>query len=568
MGEIMLEWEEYFEPHILNRGRKYAQKGAVRYISKHEDMIEAVVEGSEYYKVHIRFDGNRIIESFCSCPYAAGGNYCKHMAAVLCEADTAHEAPYVSGDEAIASSDVSGMIPISELISAADRGQLEKILLNLACSDEKTESRIRAELAGISEPRDISSLKIEIDNIFYAYSGRGGFIDYHAAMGFADDLIMYLENESSRLFDDEEYYAAFEMSMYAYVKLGNWDIDDDGEITMISRSCYEIWQKAVLNCSAAEKSTIKEWFIEHSEDGTVVDYMEEMLQDFLRYELASKEELQTEIEYLDKLIDESRASTSCKSVFTCYYGYSVEAIEFRMILMRRLGADEKEIDEFRRKHMNFQSVRKYYIQQAEANGDAEEEIRLLNESKQLDTESSYLIHSYSKRLIELYHAKKEYSLEKAERKADFMSYQGAGTEDFRAYRKMCSREEWNKERTELIRSRVDIDKQCELMAEERMLPELYETIMKQEKRLNLFNKYGFLLAEDYSEPILMEYRRYVSSLAETARNRANYEELIRYLRRMQQYKGGTDIVRELCREWISKYPTRKVMVQELQAILR
>ena len=37
----MLEWEEYFEPHILERGRSYARRGAVKYISRHEDTIEA-----------------------------------------------------------------------------------------------------------------------------------------------------------------------------------------------------------------------------------------------------------------------------------------------------------------------------------------------------------------------------------------------------------------------------------------------------------------------------------------------------------------------------------------------
>ena len=40
----MLEWEEYFEPHILERGRSYARRGAVKYISRHEDVsIDEVV---------------------------------------------------------------------------------------------------------------------------------------------------------------------------------------------------------------------------------------------------------------------------------------------------------------------------------------------------------------------------------------------------------------------------------------------------------------------------------------------------------------------------------------------
>ena len=47
-----------------------------------------------------------------------------------------------------------------------------------------------------------------------------------------------------------------------------------------------------------------------------------------------------------------------------------------------------------------------------------------------------------------------------------------------------------------------------------------------------------------------------------------YDELIRYMKRMQQYEGGNDMVRELCREWIAMYPTRKVMVQELQTMIR
>ena len=78
-----------------------------------------------------------------------------------------------------------------------------------------------------------------------------------------------------------------------------------------------------------------------------------------------------------------------------------------MILMKRLSASEEEIDRFRRKHMNFQSVRKYYLKKAQEEGDAEEEIRLLKQGKKLDSESAFLVHSYSQRLIELYHEQKD-----------------------------------------------------------------------------------------------------------------------------------------------------------------
>lgn len=566
----MYEWENYFEPHILERGWEYARSGAVQHIIRKKDAIEAVVEGTEYYKVKIKYDGHSVLNAYCSCPYAAGGNYCKHMAAVLYEIDNDGKDGYEFSETGFEDnfSEDDNLIPIDELISKADRSLLERILVNLAAGDEQNESRIRVMLAGVNTTSDIDELEREIDNIFNAYSDRGGYINYHSAMDFCDDLISYLESKTNQLFDNEQYYDAFELAKYAFIELSDCDIDDDGQIAMISDVCYKIWQRAVSGSSDAERQLIKNWFQEHSDDGTVVDYMEDTLQDFLRCELASKDELKEEIEQLDKLIEESADSSKCQSVFTSHYGYAIEAIELRMILMKRLGASEDEIDRFRRKYMNFQSVRQYYVKKAQEEGDAEEEIRLLKQGKKLDSESAYLVHSYSQRLIELYHEQKDYQQEKAERREDFLAYQLSTIEDFRGYRKMCSEDEWEKEKSVLIKSRSDVSGQCELYAEEGMKPDLYELIFTQENKLNYLNKYGFLLAEEYSGPILQEYFAYVSGIAEHARNRSAYDGLIRYLRRMKQYTGGTEIVKNLCKTWILKYPTRKVLVQELGELLK
>ena len=45
--------------------------------------ISAKAEGSEEYNVEIEYAGNQILSMYCSCPYAEGGENCKHMAAVL-----------------------------------------------------------------------------------------------------------------------------------------------------------------------------------------------------------------------------------------------------------------------------------------------------------------------------------------------------------------------------------------------------------------------------------------------------------------------------------------------------
>ena len=73
-----------------------------------------------------------------------------------------------------------------------------------------------------------------------------------------------------------------------------------------------------------------------------------------------------------------------------------------------------------------------------------------------------------------------------------------------------------------------------------------------------------LLADQHAEQILNIYREYVDNYAQSARNRHNYGVLSSYLRRMRQYPSGDKLVRSLCRNWINRYPTRKVMVEELR----
>ena len=80
---IMLKWRELFRSHILERGWDYAKEGNVTDLVKTDDSISAVVKGGEHYKVKIRYSGSEITDGYCSCPYAAKGEWCKHMAAVL-----------------------------------------------------------------------------------------------------------------------------------------------------------------------------------------------------------------------------------------------------------------------------------------------------------------------------------------------------------------------------------------------------------------------------------------------------------------------------------------------------
>lgn len=563
---MVYEWERRFQSHILSRGWNYAADGAVSGLNKNGDTVTAVVEGTEYYRVEIGYIGSMVSEAYCSCPYAADGNWCKHMAAVLYEIECS-EFDNVSISPRKEKKPEIKPSTVKELVAAVDREKLESLLLGLADSDPRVESYIRSSIRDKKLSVDIKKIENEIDGIFMAFAGHDGYIDYNNASDFECSLVSLLENRAQDLIDDEKYEEAFDLSVYAYVKTGNCDIDDDGQLNMIADACSKIWRDIIIKCPDDTYDYIREWFEENAASGIVYDFMDDYLCDFLKYELASKEELEEEIYNLDKVIEESKNKTECAKVYSCLYGYYTDALELRIKLMKKLGATDDDVDKLRRQYWNFKNVREYFYSKAKQENDIEEQIHIIMESKIIDKDSEYRVHRYSEELIEIYHNLGDYDKEKKERYESYISYYEASIDEFRKYREMCTPDEWMVYRRNLIDSKKDIKKKCELLAEEKLLDELFETIWNQTEKLKLVNKYGFLLADNYSSEILNFYKNYVSKLAEVACNRSRYDELIGYLLRMRHYKYGNDLVISLCKDWSAIYHTRKVMVQELSKLI-
>ena len=79
-----MDWENLFLTHILKRGERYFKEGRVIGLSKNGKTYSAYVDGNgSTYRVSVRFAQNKLTQAKCTCPYAASGMYCKHIAAVL-----------------------------------------------------------------------------------------------------------------------------------------------------------------------------------------------------------------------------------------------------------------------------------------------------------------------------------------------------------------------------------------------------------------------------------------------------------------------------------------------------
>lgn len=79
-----MKWKSFFYETMIKRGRQYYNAGRVKRLNYKNGQWTALVKGSRHYNVKISLgkDGE-IFRMSCDCPFADGGENCKHMAAVL-----------------------------------------------------------------------------------------------------------------------------------------------------------------------------------------------------------------------------------------------------------------------------------------------------------------------------------------------------------------------------------------------------------------------------------------------------------------------------------------------------
>lgn len=101
----------------FERGKEYARSQAVRDLFLRDQILQASVAGSTYYRVSIGFSDRGIQTAKCSCPYDFGG-WCKHIVAVLL---VGMERPQIEERPSLV-----------EMLEKLDLEQTRKLLQNIA----------------------------------------------------------------------------------------------------------------------------------------------------------------------------------------------------------------------------------------------------------------------------------------------------------------------------------------------------------------------------------------------------------------------------------------------------
>ena len=540
-----MKWKDFFEDRILERGYGYYRSGNVEDLLVRKEEITAVVYGTEEYDVSITLDGGEIMEMECTCPYAEDGNYCKHMAAVLYMAEKEPASVSCSASE------------IEVIVEQADISEIKKFLIEILQNDESLLLKLKSSLTKSPEEIDMKLYQKQIDRTIRNYSDHYGYIEYDDAGSFIDEMLEYLDYDIQKLIDRNLLESAFELSSYLFLKVSAVEIDDsNGELGEFGCRCREVWNDILAQADTKVKEKIFSWITAHL-DSSIVDYMEEYLEEMLMEEFQEPEYLQEKLFYTEQRAAQIPYSDSWSRQYERenWAGYHIT-------VMKQLHLSDEDILDYCQKYWEHSKIRRYCIDFWLEQGNDAKAISILEESLKLDEKYSGLIAEYRRQLKELYKKKGNQTL--YQQYLHQLVTDSRKLEDFRELKSTYSSEEWLTVR-ESIFSETSVGYAAVLYEEEGLYDRLLKYVMKQRDIADL-KRYETVLAQHYPEQVLKKYQDFLMKSAQDTADRKTYQEWANILRRMTYVQGGMECVKKILEEWHHLYPRRKAMMQEIDKI--
>ena len=564
-----MKWKKLFAMHILERGYDYYVEDAVENIDISEDIIRADVIGSEDYEVEISVNNGEITDMYCSCPYALDGRNCKHMAAVLYEwsedAGTEEATKEINAELFQPAYTINAykkeIAAVEELVSGATEEAVRSFLVSVLTEDEKLLLRFHNTINKPVTREDINNYIRQVDIIADRYLGRNRFISYYEADGFISELEEIIDEDVRRMIDNDNYLSAFEVMNYIFVLIGDVDMDDsDGGTGMLADRIYQLWLELLVKVSPEEKKKMFDWFTSHL-DGSVIDYLEEYIEQILMSEFDEKEYEQAKLDLIEEMIARSEGKGSDWSRDYAVGKWAVRYLE----LLKVQNASEKQIKEICKKYWNNSTVRRYYIDICMKNKEYDHVLQVLDECILLDKQYGGLISEYSEKKKEIYLLQGNKSAYIEQLWQLVLEHEAGDLDLYRELKKQYSIDEWLIKREEIFKKLPAYAHVERLYKEEKLYDRLL-TFVLNSPGLYVLQEYEKVLKKEYPEQILGKYKDEVNKMATHTSDRKHYARLVSLLRKMQHMKGGVKLVEEIVTEWKAKYKNRPAMMDELRKL--
>ena len=164
------DWQQLFSDRIYERGLVYYEDEAVHDIERTGNKITAAVDGSETYTVTLYVKADAVYNMTCTCPYAAKGEHCKHMVAVLLALEVGQLQEELETD--------ARERTWKDILQSMPEQEVRSLLFQLLERDpEKQQSLVLTYSKGMLSQKEMQKLLRQAKALCRPYE-REGFVDY------------------------------------------------------------------------------------------------------------------------------------------------------------------------------------------------------------------------------------------------------------------------------------------------------------------------------------------------------------------------------------------------------
>lgn len=541
-------WKNLFSKKILDRGFEYFKDGLVSDLQIDGDSIFADVEGNDLYEVEILLRNHAVEEMFCSCPYAEDGDYCKHMAAVLFQWENDREDHSVTKEPADSQS-------FEKIINDLPEKVVRNLLLELVSKDKKLQRNILIYQSGAVTEKQKKEWRRELYAIQKRYCSYSGYVNYDRAYEYFGEIIDYLDQTIAPLINTGLWNDALDLINQTYdiaCDVG-YDCDDDCYGEFVGKCEYYICQ-ILNNSDIFGKRDVYKEFLSFC-NGKISPHNNSFWQDCLLDLFDEDEFVLSNLQLIDTALQNTSKSKDNH--------WLVTLIEKRIDFMQKLGYTDEQISAFRSEYEFLPAIRKMMIRDALETGRDLEAIELLKESKLIDAGDQPLQLRYSEKLIQLY----EHQNMVDDCRTELLSYISENPQCDLAYinklKQYISDGEWETFFADYLSREKDPSRRHALMAEEKMYRKLLDELETDPSLYELL-KYENLLKPIYPEEIRDVLFEYLQRQMHLAHDRSTYADLIKRLKKMTSYPGGSEMAAAIADGWKTTYRRRSALLEELK----
>lgn len=456
---MKIDFEREYSSTILKRGLDYYNRGCVKNVKIKDNIIGAIVEGTNNYHISIELNNDEIIDTNCDCPYFYEHDECKHITAVFY---------YLVNEKLVNKKETPS---ISSILNKINDKELKKFLGDIIDNNEGIYDLFRRKFVDYFPKVSPATYKKKIFDAIREAGGRDGFIDYREGWEYTRKMYEFT-NEASNFVDKNDYETAFIIVKIILDSIPDTAIDgSNGETGEVANSCIDVIIE-ILNKASKNDKTIRDIFkyilLElktHNLDNYGIE-LDNLIINFVRDNLFI-EECETALLNAIKDCDSSKWYSYSKKYYLAYLSELYDRTEENEKKLRLIEDNLDEIEMF-----------KEYIVILMKEKEITEVIELLKKyQKKYSNHQKYI----TDKLIEIYqnnYMKLEY---KEELYNAFYIYDKFNFEKYIEIKKLYSKSDWINEK-ELIITKVKkstanhFDILTKIYIEEKMIDELYEYV--------------------------------------------------------------------------------------------